>query len=145
MGRTIIGRSDRMHIVGGSTQGVSEQGIQENGQWRRQLVQIPPTSVAAGAAAQIPINVTNFCKAKRLVIPSAIAADFDINQIRVGADDQFVGTAGSIPAQCFTEVSMDTWIDFKEFEPGVGVSMNVTNNSAAAVTFSGAFWVLVKR
>lgn len=65
-------------------------------------------------------------RGERLVVPSAIAEDFVLNDIIVGKDSQKVAP-DPLPAEVFTEVGVDVNLNLDTAQPGVIITLNVTN------------------
>ena len=103
-----------------------------------------PTSVGAGATLNIPGAPQNLFRPERLVVPSDIASDFGIVDIKVGNTSQFVQNV-EIPASLFSEVAINTAVQFDSAEVGNQISISVRNKSAAAIEFSaGAVGTIAK-
>lgn len=95
------------------------------------------TSVLAGATSNIPAAPQNLFRPERLVIPSDIAFDFSVTDIKIGNQSQFVQNV-AIPGAIFSEVAIDTAVYFDTAEVGNQVTVSVTNNTANPVVFSAA-------
>lgn len=104
---------------------------------RRNPLGFVPTSVGAGVTSQIPSSPQNLFRPERLVIPSDVAFDFGVSDIKVGNVSQLVQSA-EVPAAIFSEVSIDTDVYFDTAEIGNQVSVNVRNKSAGAIEFTAA-------
>jgi len=72
---------------------------------------------------------------ERLVIPSDIAFDFGVQDVKVGNTSQLV-SGGEVPAALFTEVAIDTHVHFKTAEIGNQMSVSVRNKTGAPIEFS---------
>lgn len=104
---------------------------------RRYPLGFVPTAVAAGAAASIPAGPQNLFRAERLVIPSDIAFDFGVTDIKVGNQSQLVQNV-QVPAAVFSEVAIDTEVTFDTAEVGNQISIDVVNNNVLNLTFRAA-------
>lgn len=93
---------------------------------RRYPLGFVPTEVDAGDSATIPAAPQNLFRAERLVIPSDIAFDFGIQDIKVGNQSQFAQSV-EVPGAVFTEVSIDTNVTFDTAEIGNQISILVRN------------------
>lgn len=102
---------------------------------RRYPLGFVPTAVAAGAYATIPAAPQNLFRPERLVIPSDIAFDLGIRDIKVGNQSQLAQSA-EVPAAMFSEVAINTGVNFDTAEVGNQVSVEVRNKSAGSVEFS---------
>jgi hypothetical protein len=65
----------------------------------------------------------------RIVIPTAVATNFDVDDIRVGAKSQFI-QAGSVPAEVFTQQSFDTLLHMDTAKVGMDIVFSVTSTDA---------------
>lgn len=98
-----------------------------------------PTAVAGGGAttAVIPAAPQNLFRAERVTIPSDIAFDFGVIDIKVGNSSQLV-SGGEVPGAIFTEVAIDNEVTFDTAEVGNQITITVRNTNAGALTFRGA-------
>lgn len=111
---------------------------------RRYPIGFVPTDVAAATAASIPANPQNLFRPERLVIPSDIAFDFGVRDIKVGNQSQLVQSV-EIPGALFTEVAIDTNVAFDTAEVGNQISVDVRNKTAGTINFSaGAVGTIAK-
>lgn len=104
---------------------------------RRNPLGFVPTSIGAGVTLQVPSSPQNLFRPERLVIPSDIAFDFGVTDIKVGNVSQLVQSA-ELPAAIFTEVAIDTDVNWDTAEIGNQVSLSLRNKTAGAVEFTGA-------
>lgn len=95
---------------------------------RRYPLGFVPTTVVKGTAALIPSAPQNLFRPERLVIPSDIAFDFGIRDVKVGNQSQLVQSV-EVPAALFTEVSIDTNVTFDTAEVGNQISVDVRNKT----------------
>lgn len=103
---------------------------------RRQYLPIASSgTVAAAASATITIAPQTLFRGRRLVVPSAIAASFTIDDIKVGNTSQGAA-AGSVPAEAFlpTATGEDN-LQMDTANPGKTVTLLVTNTSGGALQF----------
>lgn len=104
---------------------------------RRYPLGFTPTAIAAGVTAAIPASPQNLFRAERLVIPSDIAFDLGVRDIKVGNQSQFAQSA-EVPGAIFSEVAINTGVTFDTAEIGNQVSLDARNKSASPVEFSAA-------
>lgn len=102
---------------------------------RRFPLGIVPTSVPALGAATIPAVPQDLFRTERLVIPSSIAFDFGLLDVKVGNTSQLV-SGGEVPAALFSEVAIDTNVHFKTAAIGNQITLSVRNKTAGAIDFS---------
>lgn len=93
---------------------------------RRYPLGFVPTEVDSGDAATIPAAPQNLFRPERLVIPSDIAFDFGVQDIKVGNQSQFAQSV-EVPGAVFSEVSIDTNVTFDTAEVGNQISILVRN------------------
>ena len=84
---------------------------------RRYPLGVTPTIVTAGSQSQIPASPQNLFRPERLVLPSDIAFDLGIVDIKVGNVSQFVQSA-EVPGALFSEVAINTGVNFDTAEIG---------------------------
>jgi len=102
---------------------------------RRYPLGFVPTTIAAGTSALIPSAPQNLFRPERLVIPSDIAFDLGIVDIKVGNQSQLVQSV-EVPAALFSEVAIDTNVTFDTAEVGNQVSVQARNKSGAPLEFT---------
>lgn len=102
---------------------------------RRYPLGFVPTSVTAGASSQIPAAPQNLYRVERLVIPSDIAFDLGVRDIKVGNQSQLTASA-EVPAALFSEVAINTGLTFDTAEVGNQISVDVRNKSGATLEFA---------
>lgn len=102
---------------------------------RRYPLGFVPTTVAAATSASIPSAPQNLFRPERLVIPSDIAFDTGVRDIKVGNQSQLVQSV-EVPAALFSEVAINTGVTFDTAEVGNQVSVDVRNKSGASFEFS---------
>lgn len=105
---------------------------------RRYPLGVVPTSITAGTQSQIPAAPQNLFRPERKVIPSDIAFDCGVVDIKVGNVSQFVQSA-EVPGALFSEVAINTGVNFDTAEIGNQISATIRNKSGATIEFSGAY------
>lgn len=105
---------------------------------RRYPLGVVPTVITAGTQSQIPALPQNLFRPERLVIPSDIAFDAGVVDIKVGNVSQFVQSA-EVPAALFSEVAINTGVNFDTAEIGNQISATIRNKSASSIEFSAGF------
>lgn len=102
---------------------------------RRYPLGFPTTVIAAGANAIINSQPQVPFRSGRLVIPSDIAGAILINQVIVGKNSCFAN-ANPVPGRMFTETAVGMDLNFDTAQISQTITLNVTNTSAAQVTFN---------
>jgi hypothetical protein len=102
---------------------------------RRYPLGFVPTDVLTGQTLSIPAAPQNLFRPERLVIPSDIAFDFGVTDIKVGNTSQFVQNT-EVPAVLFSEVAINTNVYFDSANIGNQVSVQVRNKSAGTLNFT---------
>ncbi len=105
---------------------------------RRYPLGVVPTTITAGTQSQIPASPQNLFRPERLVIPSDIAFDSGVVDIKVGNVSQFVQSA-EVPGALFSEVAINTGVNFDTAEIGNQISATIRNKSGATFEFSAGF------
>lgn len=105
---------------------------------RRYPLGVVPTSITAGTQSQIPASPQNLFRPERLVIPSDIAFDSGVVDIKVGNVSQFVQSA-EVPGALFSEVAINTGVNFDTAEIGNQISATIRNKSGSTIEFSAGF------
>jgi hypothetical protein len=93
--------------------------------------------IAPGASVVIVSRPQVLFRGERLVIPSDIAGDFVVDDVKVGKDSQFVAE-GSIPGRVLQENARDVAFQLDTAQISQDVSISITNISGAARTFRAA-------
>lgn len=96
---------------------------------RRYPLGFVPTTLPAATTALIPAAPQNLFRAERLVIPSDIAFDIGVVDVKVGNQSQFVQSV-EVPAALFSEVAIDTHVHFDTAEVGNQISVQARNKLA---------------
>ena len=94
------------------------------------------TSVAGNSSANINVQPQVIFRPERLVVPSNIAVDFLITDIKVGKNSQLVST-GALPAVMFTENAFGVRLKMDTAQISMFVTISVTNQTPAARNFQG--------
>lgn len=102
-----------------------------------QPLPIPRTSVGAGLSADIELRPQRLFRSERLVVPSTIAPFFDITDVKIGQQTQFVAS-GALPATIFSEVGVGVRLKGDTANLGNTIVVSVTNNDVATQIFGGA-------
>lgn len=102
---------------------------------RRYPLGFVPTDVEAATSAAIPAAPQNLFRPERLVIPSDIAFDAGVRDIKVGNQSQLVQSV-EVPGALFSEVAINTGVTFDTAEVGNQISVDVRNKSANDFEFS---------
>lgn len=105
---------------------------------RRYPLGVVPTTITAGTQSQIAASPQNLFRPERLVIPSDIAFDSGVVDIKVGNVSQFVQSA-EVPGALFSEVAINTGVNFDTAEIGNQISATIRNKSAASFEFSAGY------
>ena len=104
---------------------------------REHVIGFGPTLVTAKSTAIFQAQPQVVFRGTRLIIPSSLAENFVINDIRVGRDSQKI-SAASIPATAFSELAVGVHLGLDTATPGILITLSVTNTSSEDQTFSGA-------
>ena len=94
------------------------------------------TSVAGNSSANINVQPQVIFRPERLVVPSNIAVDFLITDIKVGKNSQLVST-GALSAVMFTENAFGVRLKMDTAQISMFVTISVTNQNPAARNFQG--------
>ena len=94
------------------------------------------TSVPGNASANINVQPQVIFRPERLVVPSNIAVDFLITDIKVGKNSQLVST-GALPAVMFTENAFGVRLKMDTAQISMFVTISVTNQNPNTRNFQG--------
>ena len=94
------------------------------------------TSVAGTSSANINVQPQVIFRPERLVVPSNLAVDLLITDIKVGKNSQLVST-GALPAVMFTEQAFGVRLKMDTAQISMFVTVSVTNQNPAARNFQG--------
>ena len=114
---------------------VVDRGVSKR---RRMPIGFAPTAIAAASSGTIPGQPQNLFRTERLVIPSDIAFDLGITDLKVGNQSQFA-QSNEVPAVLFSEVAINTGVEFDTAEVGNQISIICRNKDAVnAIEFTAA-------
>jgi hypothetical protein len=105
-------------------------------QSREYALGLGSTSVSGSSSANINVQPQVIFRPERLVVPSNLAVDFLITDIKVGKNSQLVST-GALPAVMFTEVAFGVRLKMDTCQISMFVTISVTNQNPAARNFQG--------
>lgn len=91
-------------------------------------------AVAIGGVATITASPQVTFRPERFIVPRSIAPNWLINQIVIGKNPQLV-SVGQVPADTFTEDSIDTGLGMDTANVGQLISLQVQNISGAIADF----------
>jgi hypothetical protein len=94
------------------------------------------TSVTGASSANINVQPQVIFRPERLVVPSNVAVDFLITDIKVGKNSQLAST-GALPAVMFTETAFGVRLKMDTAQISMFVTISVTNQNANARNFQG--------
>ena len=94
------------------------------------------TTVAGNSSANINVQPQVIFRPERLVVPSNIAVDFLITDIKVGKNSQLDST-GALPAVMFTENAFGVRLKMDTAQISMFVTVSVTNQNPASRQFQG--------
>lgn len=97
----------------------------------------PTTAVAALATANATALPQQVFKIERLSIPDTISASFLINSFNIGAKNQFV-TVDPVPGEAFRSGAVGANMELGTTQPGINVTLNITNITGGALNFNAA-------
>lgn len=93
--------------------------------------------VAAGGSANITSRPQVLFRGERLAIPSDIAGDFVVEDLKVGKDSQLVAP-GALPGRVFQEDAIDVQFQLDTNQISQDLTLSVMNVSGAARQFRAA-------
>lgn len=94
-------------------------------------------TIAAGASATLTQRPQIIFRPERIVVPAAVAAFFQINDVKVGKNSQLV-SAGAIPAATFAETAFGVRLKMDTVQISQDLILLVTNIDVAARRFLAA-------
>lgn len=106
-------------------------------QVREFIIGFGPTVVNANSTAVFTAQPQLIFRGSRLIIPSTIANNFSVNDIRVGKDSQAV-SSNPIPAAAFSELGVGVALGLDTATPGILITLSVANTTGGNQTFSAA-------
>lgn len=102
-----------------------------------QPLPIPPTSFTSGQQQDIELRPQRLFRSERLVVSSVIAPFFNILDVKIGQETQFVAS-GALPAQIFSEVGVGVRLKGDTANLGNTIVVSIQNIDTETRTFAGA-------
>jgi hypothetical protein len=96
-------------------------------------------AVGAGLQAEIDQKPQVLYRGERLAVPASLVGNFDFNDLKVGKDSQ-LAAAGIMPTECFSNLSVGVRMELDTAEPGILISLFVTNNAATPQNFQAVLY-----
>lgn len=106
-------------------------------QVREFIIGFGPAAVNALSTAIFQAQPQLIFRGSRLIVPSSLANNFVINDIRVGKDSQAV-SANPIPAATFSELAVGVALGLDTATPGILITLSTSNTTNAQQTFSAS-------
>jgi hypothetical protein len=78
-------------------------------------------------------------RGERLAVPNSIVLNFDMADIKVGKDSQ-LASPGAMPTECFSNLSVGVRMQLDTAEPGITITLYVTNNADNAQRFMSVLY-----
>lgn len=97
------------------------------------------STVAAAATANVTAQPQVVFRPERLVVSSAIASSFLINDFKVGKNSQ-LAASGAIPADAFTPNAFGVRLKCDTAQISNVITLNVSNISGGALRFTAALF-----
>lgn len=91
-------------------------------------------TIAAGASATLTQRPQIVFRPERIVVPAAVAAFFQITDVKVGKNSQFV-SSGAVPAATFAETAFGVRLKMDTCQISQDLIIDVTNIDVAARRF----------
>jgi hypothetical protein len=104
---------------------------------REFIIGLGNTALPALSSANISVQPQVIFRPERIVIPSNIAADFLITDVKVGKNSQLV-SPGAIPAVVFVENAFGVRLKMDTAQIAQFITVSVTNQNGASRNFQGA-------
>ena len=104
---------------------------------REFIIGLGITAIPGNGSAQIGVQPQVIFRPERIVIPSNIAVDFMITDVKVGKDSQLV-SPGAIPAVVFVENAFGVRLKMDTAQIAQFITLLVNNTNAQPRNFSGA-------
>ena len=95
--------------------------------------------VGAGLQAEIDQKPQVLYRGERLAVPASLVGNFDFNDLKVGKDSQ-LAAAGIMPTECFSNLSVGVRMELDTAEPGILISLFVTNNAKTTQDFQAVLY-----
>ena len=93
-----------------------------------------PQSINGNATFVFAAQPQRIFRGERLTIPSALANNFAVNDLKVGADSMNIG-ANSVPAAIFSELGMLVALEIETASPGILILLSISNLTGGAQSF----------
>jgi hypothetical protein len=106
---------------------------------RQLVIGLQSLAVPAGATVTVVTRPQILFRPTRLVVPSAVAPAFTIDDIKVGNKSQFVA-AGPVPAEAFSQTAFSTPLKIDTAQISMDLIVQATNISAAPADFRASFF-----
>lgn len=104
---------------------------------REFIIGLGITAIPGNGSAQIGVQPQVIFRPERIVIPSNIAVDFMLTDIKVGKDSQLV-SPGAIPAVVFVENAFGVRLKMDTAQIAQFITLLITNTNLQPRNFSGA-------
>ena len=104
---------------------------------RESVIGFGPTSIPAGESITLTAKPSARFDGERLIVPSSIANNFNIEDISVNGESQAV-SANPIPASAFSELAVGVNLGLKSADEKTELQIKVTNATKEAKTFGAA-------
>jgi hypothetical protein len=104
---------------------------------RRQVIGHAARTIAAGAVEDIELKPQQLFRVERIFIPSDISAGVEVVDLKVGNISQLL-QAGALPGAMFSEVSIDSYVDFDSADIGNTITLQVRNITGEPLEFRSA-------
>lgn len=103
---------------------------------RRRLIMgnAPTTIPLSGVSTPVTFTPQQLFRCEAIVIPSEIAPDLRLQDIKVGNRSQLL-TSGSLPATAFSEVSYNSHVHLDSADVGNTLTLDVISKNGTDVTF----------
>ena len=115
---------------------VREEGYSEG---RTLVIGFEFLAIAAGASATVTQRPQVLFRPQRVVVPSAVAPNFTITDIKVGNKSQLV-SSGPVPAEAFAQTSFGVQMKMDTCQVSMDLIIEVTNISGAPDDFRAAIY-----
>lgn len=103
---------------------------------REYAIGLGSTSIAGSSSARINVKPQLIFRPERLLVPSCLAMDFLVTDLRIGRRSQLL-SKGAIPAVMFTENAFGVRLRMDTAQPSMFITISVTNLNRAARNFQG--------
>lgn len=101
-----------------------------------------PVTVPSICSTNVTVQARDAFFPERLVVPSEIAGDFLVTDVKVGRNSQFIGP-GCLPAMVFSSrANPELLSGFDPVGAGMFVIVSVTNQSGGVRDFTATMWGL---